>query len=63
MSYPPIRYETDTGEFSAVVRRADHEPEPTTPTGSVGYLATGASTGPDDTEMDEFYRRHDNIWL
>jgi hypothetical protein len=47
MSYPPIRYEKDTGEMSATLRRAGQDPELTMNTGTASYLATGASTGGD----------------
>jgi quercetin dioxygenase-like cupin family protein len=45
MSYPEPRYFGETGEVSASLRRADHKPELTYPSGgTVHYLATGAST-------------------
>jgi uncharacterized RmlC-like cupin family protein len=44
MSYPDARYLADTGEVSAVLRSAEHEPELTMPSGTASYLATGAST-------------------
>ncbi len=45
MSYPKVRYRGDTGEISAVLRRADAQPELRMGTAaSVSYLATGAST-------------------
>jgi mannose-6-phosphate isomerase-like protein (cupin superfamily) len=47
VSYPEPRYLGDGGEPSAVVRRADAQPDLLMPHGSVGYLATGASTGGD----------------
>ena len=46
MSYPEPKYLGDTGEVSASIRPADHEPELTYASGgTVHYLATGASTG------------------
>ena len=45
MSYPDARYLGDTGEISAVLRRAHAEPELQVGRGgSASYLATGAST-------------------
>ena len=45
MSYPEPRYAGETGEVSATLRRSDHEPELTYPSGNtVHYLATAAST-------------------
>jgi quercetin dioxygenase-like cupin family protein len=45
MSYPQARYTGDTGELTATLRRADHEPELSNPSGGAAhYLATGAST-------------------
>src|SRR5690348_3860360 len=45
MSYPPPRYLGETGEVTARIRPADHEPEWTYPNGNtVHYLATGANT-------------------
>jgi hypothetical protein len=46
MTYPEVRYQGETGEITAWLRRADHEPELTYPSGgSVHYLATGELTG------------------
>ncbi len=43
--YPEPRYRGDTGEVSATLRRADHEPELSHASGGgAHYLATGAST-------------------
>jgi mannose-6-phosphate isomerase-like protein (cupin superfamily) len=43
--YPEPRYRGDTGEVSATLRRADHEPELRHASGGgAHYLATGAST-------------------
>ena len=48
MSYPEPRYVGESGEVSAVLRRADHAPELTYQSGvTVHYLATGASTDGD----------------
>ena len=45
MSYPPPRYQGDTGELSATYRPLDTEPELTYASGNTAhYLATGAST-------------------
>jgi uncharacterized RmlC-like cupin family protein len=45
VSYPEVRYRGETGEVSAVLRRADAQPDLAMGTAaSVGYLATGAST-------------------
>ncbi|GII22381.1 cupin domain-containing protein [Planosporangium mesophilum] len=45
MTYPPVRYQGNKGEVSAVYRPADHEPDLSNPNGTrVHYLATGAST-------------------
>ena len=46
LTYPPPRYLGDTGEVSATLRRAEHEPELTHASGGgAHYLATSASTG------------------
>jgi mannose-6-phosphate isomerase-like protein (cupin superfamily) len=46
MTYPEVRYQGETGEITAWLRRADHEPDLTYPSGgSVHYLATGELTG------------------
>ena len=47
MSYPPPRYLGDGGEVVATFRHADQGPDLISRTGSVRYLATGASTGGD----------------
>jgi mannose-6-phosphate isomerase-like protein (cupin superfamily) len=47
MSYPPPRYVGEGGEVTAVFRAADQGPDLISRTGSVRYLATGASTGGD----------------
>ncbi len=47
MSYPPPRYVGQGGEVTAVFRAADQGPDLISRTGSVRYLATGASTGGD----------------
>ncbi len=45
MSYPPPRYQGETGEASARFRQAESEPElPMRCGGAAHYLATGAST-------------------
>ena len=45
MSYPAPRYLGETGEVSASLRRADHEPDLRYRSGgTVHYLATGGST-------------------
>jgi mannose-6-phosphate isomerase-like protein (cupin superfamily) len=45
MSYPDPRYVGDTGQTSATLRRADHAPELSNPSGGgAHYLATGATT-------------------
>ncbi len=45
-SYPPPRYEGESGEASAVFRPDSHEPELINPGGTtVHYLVRGASTG------------------
>ena len=44
MSYPEPRYLGESGEFSAVLRRADQPPELPMGAASASYLATGAST-------------------
>jgi len=46
MSYPPPRYDGDTGLVNAQLRRATAEPEVHYATGgTASYLATGQSTG------------------
>ena len=46
MSYPEPQYAGDTGEVSAWLRPASHEPElKIGPLTAAGYLATGESTG------------------
>ncbi len=48
MSYPEPRYLAEQPEVSAVLRRADHQPELDLGGGAAAhYLATGASTGGD----------------
>jgi mannose-6-phosphate isomerase-like protein (cupin superfamily) len=49
MSYPEPRYLKETGEVSARLRPADHQPELHFPAAgqSAHYLATGATTGGD----------------
>jgi len=45
MSYPGSRYTAAIGEVSATLRRREHEPDLTYPSGNtVNYLATAAST-------------------
>jgi mannose-6-phosphate isomerase-like protein (cupin superfamily) len=45
MSYPDPKYHGETGEVSAVLRRDDHAPNLSNPSGTtVDYLATGAGT-------------------
>jgi mannose-6-phosphate isomerase-like protein (cupin superfamily) len=45
MSYPPARYQGESGGISAVLRPADQEPELSFRSGgAASYLATGAST-------------------
>jgi mannose-6-phosphate isomerase-like protein (cupin superfamily) len=44
MSYPEPRYWTDDGEISAVFRPFTQQPELTTASGAVHYLATSALT-------------------
>ena len=45
MSYPPSRYQADSGLINATLRRTDQEPELVYPSGGrVHYLATAAST-------------------
>ena len=45
MSYPEPRYHGDSGTISAHLRRSDHSPELSYPSGgTVHYLATGAAT-------------------
>ena len=47
-SYPPTRYDGETGEVNAWLRRADAAPEVTYASGvTVEYLATGAATDGD----------------
>lgn len=46
MSYPPARYDGDTGLINATLRPAGHDPEVRYRTGGTAhYLATGESTG------------------
>jgi mannose-6-phosphate isomerase-like protein (cupin superfamily) len=46
MSYPPPRYDGDTGLVNARLRRADAQPEVRYASGgTASYLATGESTG------------------
>ena len=44
MSYPPPRYLGETGEASALLRRADQAPEHGGAATTCSYLATGAGT-------------------
>jgi mannose-6-phosphate isomerase-like protein (cupin superfamily) len=47
LPYPPQRYASDEGEVSARFRASDSPPDLANRTGSVDYLATGASTNGD----------------
>jgi mannose-6-phosphate isomerase-like protein (cupin superfamily) len=47
LPYPPERYSGDQGEINARLRTNDSPPDLVSRTGSVDYLATGASTNGD----------------